>query len=225
MKQTIPPPEEHPCPLCGSQNTFFYIKDTRRNYHRCRNCTLVFVPPRFYPTPEQEKAEYDLHENSPADKGYRRFLSRMFDPMVQSLTPGCRGLDFGSGPGPTLSIMFEEAGFSMDIYDHFYAANAEIFHKRYDFITATEVVEHLFNPGDELKRLWLCLNPGGYLGIMTKRVKSLEAFKTWHYKNDLTHVCFFSRETFVFLAEDWQADIEFAGDDVVLLKKHGSSSS
>ena len=64
----------------------------------------------------------------------------------------------------------------------------------YDFICATEVVEHLHRPGQDLERLWSLLRPGGWMGIMTKLVRDRASFDTWHYKNDPTHVCFFSEE-------------------------------
>lgn len=128
----------------------------------------MFVPPVQFLSEEDEKGRYDLHQNSPYDQGYRRFLHCIFIPMRNLLAPGSRGLDFGSGPWPTVSIMFEEIGHSMAIYDHFYARNPSALEKQYDFITATEVVEHLHNPQNELDRLWACLKPGGRLGIMTK---------------------------------------------------------
>ena len=207
------------CPLCKSKRHEQYCKDKNREYLQCLTCGLVFVPPEFYLRIEDEKAEYDLHTNSPDDIGYRRFLSRLFDPIVERLKPGAKGLDFGSGPGPTLSVMFEEAGFSMSIYDVFYADHKNVFEEKFDFITTSETVEHLHQPFEELQRLWGCLKPGGMLGIMTKLVKNGDAFKGWHYKNDMTHVCFFSRDTFQWLAEELQADVEFIGNDVILFTK------
>lgn len=186
---------------------------------RCEICSLVFVPEGFHLDREAEKAVYDQHENSPDDPRYREFLSRLFDPLVERLTPGSNGLDFGAGPGPTLSVMLDEAGFAMSIYDPFYAPNEKVFDSTYKFITATEVVEHLHHPGRELDRLWNLLKPGGWLGIMTKRVRDQKAFSTWHYKNDPTHVCFYALETFEWLARLWNAELLVAGDDVVLLQK------
>jgi len=206
------------CPLCGGESDYYW-QDKVREYQRCVACELVFVPSSFYLPPEKEKAHYDLHQNNPEDQGYRRFLSRLYEPMLDRLPPGAIGLDFGSGPGPTLSIMFEEAGFPMRIYDINYAPDASVLDLEYDFITATEVVEHLSRPGEVLEQLWSCLKPGGSLGLMTKQVVDREAFTKWHYKNDPTHVAFFSRQTFIRLAQSWQAEIVFIGTDVLLLKK------
>jgi methyltransferase family protein len=198
-----------------------FHQDKWRNYLRCKNCELIFVPEKYFLSSTAEKAEYDLHINNPADQGYRKFLSRLFNPMQKLLSPESHGLDFGSGPGPTLSVMFEEAGHNMTIYDKFYANEPEALKKRYDFITATEVVEHLHTPHKTLEKLWQCLNPSGKLGIMTKLARDHDAFTTWHYKNDLTHVTFFSHKTFTWLAETWKAELTFIGNDVIILSRSG----
>lgn len=207
------------CPLCGTGDSVNYHRDARRAYRQCRTCELVFVPPDQRLGPDDERAVYDQHQNSPHDPGYRRFLSRLFAPLSERLAPEARGLDFGAGPGPTLSVMFEEVGHSMAIYDPFYAPDAAALTETYDFITATEVVEHLFEPGVELERLAECLPAGGWLGVMTKRVTSQEAFAGWHYILDPTHVCFFSETTFRWLGEHLGMHVEFPANDVVLLQK------
>jgi len=144
--------------------------------------------------------------------------------MQECLEPGSCGLDFGAGPQPTLSVMFEEAGHEVTIFDYFYAHVPSVFERQYDFITASEVVEHLHKPKEELERLWACLKQGGRMGIMTKPVPAHNAFSGWYYKNDLTHVCFFSQATFEWLALKWDADVTFADKDVVIFHKKTLSS-
>jgi len=107
----------------------------------------------------------------------------------------------------------------MAVYDHFYANDCESLAKKYDFITATEVVEHLHNPAGDLKMLWTLLKPGGYLGIMTKQVIDKEAFSRWHYTQDPTHVCFFSLATFQWLAGLWQGELKVIGNDIAFFRK------
>jgi len=211
-------PENRLCPLCQTVEGTDFHQD-RRTYYRCPTCLLVFVLPGQFLSPDEEKAQYDHHENSADDPGYRRFLGRLFDPLSQRLAPNSRGLDFGSGPGPTLSVMFAETGHRMEIYDPFYAPETGPLQRQYDFITTSEVVEHLHHPRRELDRLWSCLSPGGALGIMTKRVGNREEFPHWHYKNDRTHVCFYSLETFEWLAEYWNATLTVPDDDVVIFVK------
>lgn len=207
------------CPLCGANGCAFYHQDKRRDYHQCRCCELVFVAPQYFLEPEREKAEYDLHINSPADPAYRDFLSRLSVPLLQRLPPAQRGLDFGCGPGPTLSLMLEQAGHAVTLYDPFYQPQRDVLNGPYDFITATEVVEHLHQPGVELEKLWAMLTPGGYLGLMTKLVRDPDAFSGWHYKNDPTHVCFFSEPTWRWWARQHQATLEILGADVILLQR------
>src|SRR5690554_5724187 len=193
------------CPLCTSLDTRHFHRDRRRDYFRCESCRLVFVPPEQHLSPEQEKAVYDQHQNRPDDPGYRRFLSRLFEPLAQRLAPGARGLDFGAGPGPTLSVMFEEAGHSMTIYDPYYAPDSSLLVCRnepsYDFITATEVAEHLAAPGYEFARLAALLPEGVWLGLMTKCIVSERDLAKWHYLLDRAHVCFVGEASFEWLAQ------------------------
>lgn len=205
-----------PCPLCLNESTVDFFSDQRRKYRRCDRCALVFVPTAYHISAEAERAEYDLHQNSAEDPGYRKFLSRVFKPVSKQIEPRSRGLDFGCGPGPTLSVMFSEAGHAMKIYDPFYAPDESVLNVEYDFVTATEVVEHFRNPAADWRRLFECVRPDGRLGIMTKMVIDQASFSNWHYKNDLTHVSFYSRATFRWLAKKRNAGIEFHGADVVL---------
>lgn len=206
------------CPLCLTSEGRPFYQD-KREYLHCPVCTLVFVLPYQFLSPKEEKSEYELHENFTDDPGYRRFLARLFGPLSKRLAPNSYGLDFGSGPEPTLSEMFKEVGHSMEIYDPFFAPEIKVFQQQYDFIVASEVVEHLHYPRQELDRLWSCLKPKGSLGIMTKRVIDREAFSRWHYKNDPTHVCFFSIDTFRWLADHWSAILTVPQKDVVLFIK------
>ncbi|MCG9684782.1 class I SAM-dependent methyltransferase [Vibrio sp. Isolate23] len=209
----------HHCPLCHYPESHHYFEDKRRAYLQCRQCELVFVNPEQRLDAKAEKAHYDLHENDPNDAGYRTFLSRVANPILERIEPSSTGLDFGCGPGPTLSLMMEEQGHNMSVYDLYYHPNTEVLECTYDFMTATEVIEHLYHP-DQVWQQWLNLvKPGGWIGLMTKMVIDVEAFAKWHYKNDPTHVVFFSRNTFKYLAERDQLKLEFIGNDVILLRK------
>ncbi len=208
---------EVPCPLCDHRKAAPYHEDSRRSYLQCLRCDLVFVLPAQRPTLAQERAEYDLHQNRVDDPGYRKFLSRLAQPLLDELPPGSRGLDFGCGPGPALAAMLAEAGHQVTLFDAYYQPDAAVLRPGYDFITATEVVEHLHAPGAELDRLWQLLLPGGVLGVMTKLVRDQAAFAGWHYKNDITHVCFFSRASWRWWAERYRARLAFVGADVILL--------
>ena len=216
MSQSI---DEHRCPLCHQDHTTLFFEDTQRRYLSCSDCGLVFVPERFWLNAEEEKSVYDLHENDAQDQGYRKFLSRLSTPLLDRLDAGQRGLDFGCGPGPTLSLLLEKEGHRMDLYDPFYYNDPSIFKKRYDFICATEVVEHLHHPGTVFRTLFKMVRPGGWLAIMTKLVIDARAFRQWHYIRDLTHVCFYNRRTFDYIARRFDASLECVDKDAILLQK------
>lgn len=120
----------HTCPLCQNQRTHHYFEDKRREYLQCEQCSLVFVNPDQRLDAESEKAHYDLHENNPDDLGYRRFLSRIADPITERISPQSNGIDFGCGPGPTLSLMLEEAGHNMALYDLYYHPDTSVLEKK-----------------------------------------------------------------------------------------------
>ncbi len=215
--------ESLPCPLCLSVNSNDYFTDKKRSYKQCKNCSLVFVPKHYYLTTSQEKAVYDQHQNDLEDADYRLFLSRLFEPLQQHLSSCMKGLDFGCGPGPLLAHMFTEQGHQMNVFDVYYANTPESLQQPYDFITCTEVIEHLGKPGEVLEQLWQLIKPGGWLAIMTKMVINNDAFSDWHYKNDPTHICFYSQDTFRWLQDQLQCDLEFIGADVILMRKPGQS--
>lgn len=205
------------CPLCGRDGVKPYFEDTTREYLQCVVCALVFVPKRYWLSTQEERATYDLHENDVQDQGYRKFLSRLTTPLLEKLRPEQKGLDFGCGPGPALAMVLEESGHQVDLYDPFYYNDASVFDKAYDFICATEVVEHLRDPKREFSTLFKILKPGGWLAIMTKLVIDKNAFGKWHYIRDLTHICFYRPHTFYFLARQYKATIDIVADDVILL--------
>lgn len=207
------------CRLCGADDTRFFHADKIREYYQCKVCKLVFVPEKFLLSASEEKAVYDLHQNSEDDPGYRKFLSRLSRPLLGRLKTGDRGLDFGCGPGPVLFKLFEEQGYSVEYFDPLYFNDTSLLEKQYDFICATEVAEHFREPGKEFELLFAMLNPDGWLAIMTKRVLGQQAFSNWHYVRDPTHISFFTEETFSYLANMHNAELCVEGSDVVLFKK------
>jgi SAM-dependent methyltransferase len=209
----------HGCPLCLSSGVVFYWRDQRRDYWQCHECQLIFVPRHFFLTSAEEKAEYDKHQNDSNDNRYRGFLTRIAQPVWERQPRGSRGLDFGCGPGPTLSLILREKGLDVVDFDPIYVPDANVWQRRYDFITASEVLEHCHDPRMELERLWQILRPNGLLAIMTKRTRDKQSFATWHYKNDPTHVMFYNEATFAWMARHWRGQLELVGPDVVLLHK------
>lgn len=213
------------CPLCHSQQTALFSQDQRRCYFICACCDLVFADPASLLDSQAELAIYQQHQNDPADPRYRQFLAKLASPLLQRLQrqsdasqQPLLGLDFGAGPGPTLSLMLSEAGLQMALYDPYFAADKSVLQHRYDVICCTEAIEHFYQPAEEWQ-LWLrMLKAGSWLGLMTKLRPVAADFARWHYKNDPTHVSFFSQHTFQYLATRDGFSLEIIGNDVILLQ-------
>jgi hypothetical protein len=212
------------CPLCASEVTEPFYRDRRREFFRCPQCDLVFVPPEFHLSPEAEKERYDFHSHSLQDSGYRNFLNRLFQPLETKLAPGAHGLDFGCGQEPTLSVLFEEAGYACDNYDLHYFNDPAVLEKQYDFLTCSETMEHFFRPRDEFEQFLKMVKPGGWIGIMTQLREPDSSFDKWFYKDDATHLCFFSRKSFQWLETQYDLKLEFHPDGVMLFQCLGKSA-
>ncbi len=212
-------PAPRTCPLCGTSPATPFTGREGRRYHRCATCHLVFMDPEDRPDAAAEKARYVTHKNDPQDRGYRDFLDRLAAPLAARLPPGARGLDYGAGPGPTLSLMMTERGFPTRIWDPFFAPDPRALEECYDFITCTETVEHLHRPGDEFHRLDALLRPGGILGVMTGILHADVDFATWWYVRDPTHVAFFAHRTLQWIAARHDWELEVLGPTVVLFRK------
>ena len=190
-----------------------------RDYWRCEICEARFLSPGQHPTPDEERATYLLHENHPDDPGYRKFLSKLADPLIENFAGGSQGLDYGCGPGPALAVMLGEAGYGVALYDPFFEPDRATLSRTYDFITCTETAEHFHDPAGEFDRFDEMLNPGGWLGVMTCFQTDDERFADWHYRKDPTHVVFYREATFRTIAEQRGWICRFPVKDVVLMNK------
>ncbi len=198
MPETVP--QAMACPLCGGVAGLF-CEDRTRRYFACTDCALVSADPAAHLSPQDERAIYDLHRNTPEDAGYRAFLSRLAGPLREHLQPGMQGLDFGCGPGPVLSLLLRDAGLAMADYDPFYAPDATLLGRQYDVVTCTEVVEHFRDPLAGWAQLAALVRPGGWLGVMTQLAPDTpERFLRWRYRDDRTHLSFHRLPTLQWLA-------------------------
>ena len=220
-------PELTGCPLCGSDETALFFtgreKAVRREFLRCSSCDLMFVPRRYHLDETAQMERYLTHNNDPEDEDYRRFLSRLLDPLRPMLVPGAMGLDYGAGPGPALATMMREEGFDVRTYDPFFHPDESALEQTYDVITCTETVEHFSDPGRDFQLLDRMLRPSGWLGVMTGMLDSWAAFPDWYYHRDPTHVCFYSKRTMVWIGERLSWEVRFPRQNVAMFRKPAQS--
>ena len=207
------------CPICLGTNVFSFQLIGFIEYFRCKSCLGLFTDPESRLSPEEEKERYSLHNNDVDDPEYRKFLSKLYDPLIKKLKKESRGLDYGCGPGPALASMLREEGFSVDIYDPYFFPDESYKDKVYDFITCTEAAEHFYEPQREFNKLDRVLAGKGILGVMTNFYEDTINFEDWYYRKDPTHVVFYTVKTLQCIAEErsWKLDIQ--DKNVVFFKK------
>jgi hypothetical protein len=208
------------CLICGAQTESFYDPITKTDIHHCSKCSFAFKDKGARLSQIDEEQEYLRHNNSMESTGYvnmfKVFMKENIKPFdIHSV------LDFGSGPGPVLYQLLLQDGYDANHYDPFYHKDDSVFNKTYDCVTTTEVVEHFYNPFKEFQTLSSLVKPGGYLAIMTQfRPMDMETFKTWWYKRDVSHVSFYSLETFTYIADTFGFDIvQHNNKNTILLQK------
>lgn len=189
-----------------------------RRYYLCDTCALIFADPAEHLPPAEERARYELHQNSIENEGYVRFLNQLVEALLPHLDAGMRGLDYGCGPAPTLSLLLRRRKIACDDYDPLFADRPP--RPPYDFVAASESFEHFRRPVEEIERILSLLRPGGLVGVMTERWTTLAAFAGWHYTRDRTHVSFYHADTFGFMgARFGLTPVWVDADRIVILRR------
>lgn len=191
------------CVLCGAQGDLTVATDILHRRHRCcPHCRLISVDPAHLPAPNAERRRYELHQNRIEDPAYVAFLRQALDPTRPFLQPAMRGLDYGCGPTAVLSRLLATEGWNCASYDPFFYPQEPA--GPFDFLFATEVVEHFHHPAHDWQKMLAHLRPGGILTVMTHPWTTLEAFATWGYAGDETHVAFYHELTFHWLCRHFR---------------------
>ncbi|MGF1630340.1 MAG: class I SAM-dependent methyltransferase [Kiloniellaceae bacterium] len=212
------------CPVCRGPAAEHFLRVEARDYWRCSDCQARFLDPGQLPQREDELSHYLQHDNDPDDPGYRGFLAKLADPLLERLGPGRCGLDYGCGPGPALATMLREAGHSVALYDPFFHPDPAPLQRTYDFIACSETAEHFHDPAREFDCLDCLLRPGGWLAVMTCFQRDDARFADWHYRRDPTHVVFYREATFRRIAAQREWACEIPVKDVALMRKSGKSA-
>ncbi len=182
------------CSLCGSETSLF-SEVQERMFFKCCKCEGILLHPSYFLSADKEKTRYQLHQNDVTDLGYQNFVSPIIQAIFEEYENNHIGLDFGSGSGPVITTLLEKKGYNITSYDPFFAPNNKALKKTYDYIVCCEVIEHFYNPFKEFELLFSLLNPNGTLYCKTYIYDQSIDFKSWWYKNDTTHVFFYTKNT------------------------------
>lgn len=191
------------CRICKGPTVKFYHAGMKSDYYSCPYCEFISKDVDTQLTEEEELTLYNTHVNSMDDPHYVSYFRAFIEKtLLDHCTVGMVGLDFGSGPEPVLAKLLErDYGFRMDIYDLFYSPDKSYDNQTYDFITVTEVLEHLRTPMAYFELFGTLLKEDGILAVMTNfHSNSEQHFNKWHYTRDHSHISFYTPRTFDVIA-------------------------
>lgn len=199
------------CILCNSNSVSILKPEDEgnapinRRFLHCKVCDLIFVPDKFHISPDDEIALYRLHDNSLLNEGY----VKMFRDKIAHIKKHCPDvyltLDYGCGYEPVLAELLKRERFDCKVFDPYFFPKFP--DGKFGLVVSTEVFEHFKDVKPELERIKACLNEGGFLAVMTGLHDAVDCFEKWRYINDLTHICFFSMQTFEWIAEKYGFEI------------------
>ena len=207
------------CSVCKNKKIEFFLNVKGLDYWQCSLCKATMLDPIQFVSSNKEKKHYLKHNNEINDSRYRTFLSNLIEPLKEKISIYDIGLDYGCGYAPALADILKKDGFNVELYDPFFFKNENIFFRKFNFITCSEVVEHFFKPYEEFNKIDSLLAKNSWLAIMTSFMTEDYLFKNWHYRRDPTHVVFYKKITFKIIASQRNWKINFPSENIVLFNK------
>ena len=191
----------HKCLLCHqTQNLVeFHRNEKGLIFWKCLDCGFIFKHLQDHLSPEAEKSRYELHQNNVQDLEYQNFLMPVIEAVTRCQLKTHQGLDYGCGPSSAISYLLKQKGFVVAEFDPYFHPHQELLKVSYDYITCTEVIEHMSHPAVEFKKLRNLLKPQGRLYIKTSLTDEIKNFGNWYYQRDPTHVGFFNQSSLEYI--------------------------
>jgi len=152
------------------------------------------------------------HNNDVDDINYQKFVSPIILSIIRDFTHQSKGLDFGAGSGSAITKILTDHNYNIVQYDPFFHNDPDLLNDKYDCIACCEVIEHFHNPKKEFILLKNLLKKNGKLYCMTNIYNDNIDFHTWDYKNDITHIFIYQKETIHWIKEKYGfTDVEIEG--------------
>ena len=207
------------CTVCKNNKIEFFLNVEGLDYWQCTLCKATMLDPIKFISSNKEKKHYLKHNNEINDTRYRIFLSNLIEPLKDKISIDDMGLDYGCGYAPALADILKKDGFNVELYDPFFFKNENIFCRKFNFITCSEVVEHFFKPYEEFNKIDSLLATNSWLAVMTSFMTEDYLFKNWYYRRDPTHVVFYKKITFKVIANQRNWKITFPSKNIVFFHK------
>lgn len=214
--------ESSKCPICNKKKYSKFWAMSGYRLARCSVCGMVwdFSPPENLLT--QYDKEYFVNENPKG--GYANYFEGMLV-NKKTFSDRLRKIEKGFGKGKLLDVgcalgdCLEEAerlgweeveGLEISDYAYKFAKKRGLRVKKgtlssttyaknsFDIVLHQDVIEHVIDPVDELKRAYKILKPRGLIYIVTPNVGGLWSKllgPRWYHYKPVEHVMYFSQET------------------------------
>ncbi|SKB40388.1 Methyltransferase domain-containing protein [Salegentibacter holothuriorum] len=189
------------CILCKGATKKFW-KSKNREFVECTNCGGIQLLSQFYISKKAEEARYLTHNNDVDDPKYQDFVKPITSRILKDFSTEHSGLDYGCGTGPVISIQLEKEGYKTVLYDPYFHPQTSVLTNKYNFIICCEVMEHFYKPQQEFRTLASLLKPGGKLYCKTSLYSEKIDFDNWYYKNDVTHVFFYTEKSLIWIKDN-----------------------
>jgi hypothetical protein len=190
------------CPLCKGGKHVYY-RHGKRIYYQCEKCDSIFLDENYRLTPDREKKRYLEHNNDVNDNRYQNFVEPITSAILNKFKSHHTGLDYGAGTGPVITKILKDYSYNIKTYDPYFHNYPEYLKKKYDYIACCEVIEHFYNPYSEFKKLKNMVKKTGALYCQTNLYNKSINFKNWYYKNDPTHVFFYTEKSIFWIKENF----------------------
>lgn len=244
LKNIIYSVEKSNCPICNSEAHLYGELDFSKNceerrgtiipytglmvgYNRCQNCGHIFAPCFFDWLPYDYTDHIYNDDYIIADPEYVSIrpngmadgLQNSFDSVV----PFINHLDYGGGDG-LMSKLLQNKGWKSESYDPYGQSSQELPTKKYNFITAFEVLEHTAYPLETIETICSLLDEDGGILMLTTGLTDYEVddnrkLSWWYIAPRNGHIGIFSSKSISLLAQKLGLTITSFEGKFILYKK------
>ncbi len=193
------------------------------SYHRCIACGFIQTEKPYWLNEAYQNIITTLDigllsRNINLSELVSGFVKKNFDPRA-------RYLDYGGGYGVLVRLLRDKGlnFYRQDIYcENIFAANRDITdldenERRFELVTCFEVFEHTDEPYELLKRLKQ-LSPNILISTLLIPDRVIQSESDWWYFAPETgqHITFYTRQSFMILAEKLNMNFYTNGEDLHL---------
>jgi hypothetical protein len=231
------------CPICDGLSKLYDRVDFSKNcedrnglslpqtglmvgYNRCDKCSHIFAPCFYIWLPTDYSDHIYNNDYIKVDPEYISIrptnMAEGLHNAFSSVIPHIDHLDYGGGDG-LMSNILKSKGWKSESYDPYGQSSHQLPNKKYNFITAFEVLEHTIQPIETIKTICSMLDDEGILmlttGLTDQQVDDNRKLSWWYFAPRNGHISIFSSRSISLLAEKLGFNITYFEGKFIFYKK------